>query len=144
MRLATHCLARALVLVSLFVCIFGGTTPAVGADDSELQPTGTCDQPPSFYSKAHYKIAAIRTTSPFDYLQSVRQLMRDVVATTDLHVGNDFTAKTVIEGRSKIRETLNHMADAGNLPIKVNVVSAEIENCRSDTQTPSLDVLYST
>ena len=144
MRLATHCLARALILVSLFVCIFGGTTPAVGADDSELQPTGTCDQPPSFYSKAHYKIAAIRTTSPFDYLQSVRQLMRDVLATTDLHVGNDFTAKTVIEGRSKIRETLNHMADAGNLPIKVNVVSAEIENCRSDTQTPSLDVVYST
>jgi len=144
MRLGTHCLARALVLVSLFGCVFGSTAPAAGADDSELQPTGTCDHPPSFYSKAHYKIAAIRTISPFDYLHGVRQMMSDVLASTNLHVGDDFTATSVIGGRRKIREKLNQIADAGNLPIKVNVVIAEIKKCRADTQSPSLDVVYST
>ena len=144
MRLGTHCLARALVLVSLFGCVFVGTTPAVAADDSELQPTGTCDQLPSFYSRNHYKIATIRTTSPFDYLHSVRQLMSDALASTNLHTGDNFTAKAVIEGRRKVRESLNQMADTRNLPIKVNVVSAEIENCRPDTQPPSLEVVYST
>ena len=144
MRLGTQWLARALVFVTLSGSVFVATTPVAYADDSKLQPAGTCDRPPSFYSSGHYKIAAIRTTSPFDYLHGVRQLMNDTLASTNLHVGDDFTAESVIEGRRKIREQLNQAADAGNLPIKVNVVSAEIENCRSDTQPPSLDVVYIT
>jgi hypothetical protein len=144
MRLGIHCVARALVLASLFGCVVCSTTPAVGADDPELQPTGTCDQPLSFYSKTQYKIKAIRTTSAFDYLHGVRQMMSDVLASSNLHLGDDFTTSSVIEGRRKIRERLNQLADAGNFPIKVNVVIAEIEKCRADTEPPSLDVVYNT
>jgi len=144
MRLGTQWLARALVFVTLSGSVFVATTPVAYADDSELQPAGTCDHPPSFYSSAHYKIAAIRTTSPFDYLHGVRQLMNDALGSTNLHVGDDFTAQSVIEGRRKIREQLNQAADAGNLPVKVNVVSAEIENCHADRQPHSLDVVYIT
>jgi hypothetical protein len=143
MRSGRHCLTYALLCLLLSSYVFGGPSVA-RASDSELQLTGTCDQTPSFYSSSHYKIAAIRTTSPFDYLRSVHQLMSDVLASTDLHVGDDFAASSVIEGRRKIREELNQRADAVNLPIKVSVVIAWIEKCRPDTQPPSLDVVYST
>jgi hypothetical protein len=143
MRIRTHCLVRTLVWLSLSACLLVTTMPTACADDNEIQAGGKCrDHPISFYASSHYKIAAIKPWSPFDYLHNVRQLMNEAVASANVHKGDDFTAQSVNNGRRKIREKLIQLAAAQNLPITVNVVTGEIANCRADTQPPSLDVVY--
>jgi len=133
-----------LALVLLSACAFGSVTRSSSSDAPEPQPVGSCVQRPSFYSGARYKVRAIRIVSPFDYLHTIRQLMTDALASTDVHAGDNFSADTVSKARRKIRERLMQQGKASNLPVMVNVVSASIENCRSDAQPPSLDVVFTT
>src|SRR5215467_358635 len=144
MSLGNHCRVHALIWVTFSTCVPFATMCTAHADNTKVQTMGPCVQPLSFYSRSHYKIAAIRPTSPFDYLHRVRQLMDDAIAAAGVQVGADFTAQSVTRGRRKIRERLKQEATTQNLPIMVDVVIAGIDNCQSDTQPPSLDVVYNT
>ena len=112
------------------------------ADKPQPRPSGTCDHPPEFYSGAHYKIAHVRIQSPFDYLHSVRTEMLSALSAAGVQEKADFKVNAVVQGHQKIRKRLNDDAADLNLPLTVNVVVSQIENCQPGATPPALDVVY--
>jgi hypothetical protein len=101
-----------------------------------------CDRPPGFYAEAKYRISEVTVESPFDYLSSVRDTMRDALDQAQVKKGVAYESALVIAGQRAIRNRLRQQGDELALPFTVNVVRAELRNCNSASSPPSLSVAY--
>jgi len=116
-------------------------SPVVAAA-SDSSPSGSCDHNLAFYARAHYRVGQIIIDSPFDYLHSLRTVMQEAAAAMGPKPGSDYNSGQVTAGQQEIRARLNDQAARLHLPVTVNVVTAEIRDCRADTNPQTLDVAY--
>lgn len=126
----------------VFCCILSVYALSRAAENSVPKPVGACNQPLSYYRSNHYKIAHIFIRTPFDYLHNVRDEMLDALSNASIHENDDFNTDIVTEGHGKIRDRLRAIGNSLNLPITVNVVVSQINNCNDQVTPPTLDVVY--
>ncbi len=118
------------------------TPVAAAAGDSSLLISGSCDHTPGFYAGSHYRVGQVIVNSPFDYLNSLRTVMQQAAAANGPRPGSEYNSGQVTAGQHEIRARLNDQAARLHLPVTVNVVTAEIRDCRADTDPPTLNVAY--
>jgi hypothetical protein len=133
MKTSYRCLCLWIVLVAL---------PGAGADNSTVLSTGSCDQPPGFYTNSHYKISKVVVRSPFDYLHRLSSMMEESAAAMGVKAGSEYSSALVTQGQSEIRQKLKAAAAQLQLPVTVNVVVAELQACQANTTPPTLEVAY--
>jgi hypothetical protein len=115
---------------------------AAVAGDSAASTDGSCDQNLAFYANSRYRVGQVLVNSPFDYLHSLRTVMQQAAATNGVTPGSEYSSSQVIGGQHEIRARLYDTAARLQLPVTVNVVTAEIRDCRADTSPPNLNVAY--
>src|SRR5882757_10673653 len=120
---------------SLWILMAAMPLVAAAGDSSS-----TCNQTLGFYADAHYRVGQIIVHSPFDYLGTLQTVMRQAAAASGPKPGTEFHSEQVTAGQQEIRARLNDQAARLHLPATVNVVTAEIRDCRADTNT--LNVSY--
>ncbi len=134
---------RSVFYLWLFLWTILPSTASLGADNPELQSSGSCDQAPAFYSAHSYRVGEVVILSPFDYLHGVRSEMIAALGTTHVRKNDEFKVDAVVEDRRKIKERLSQIASTYDLPFVINVVIAEIKNCHPEAKPPTVDVEYS-
>ncbi len=134
MRKAYRCFCLWLLMAaSPVVAAAGNPAPSI---------SGSCDHTLGFYADAHYRVRQITVNSPFDYLHSLQTVMRQAVAASGPKPGSEYASGQVTAGQNEIRARLNDQAARLHLPVTVNAVTAEIRDCRGDTDPPTLNVAY--
>jgi hypothetical protein len=118
------------------------TPMAAAAGDSSALISGSCDRTPGFYAGSHYRVGQIIVNAPFYYLNSLRTVMQQAAAAKGPKPGSEYNSGQVTAGQHEIRARLNDQAASLHLPVTVNVVTAEIRDCRADTDPPTLNVAY--
>jgi hypothetical protein len=134
MRKAYRCFCLWILLATIPV--------AAAAGDSSLAIPSNCDRSLGFYADSHYRVGQIVVGSPFPYLSSLQTVMQQAAAASGPKPGTEYASAQVTAGQHEIRARLNEEAARLQLPVTVNVVTAEIRDCRADTNPPSLNVAY--
>jgi hypothetical protein len=125
----------------LWLLMLATSVVAVAGDSSSLI-SGSCDRTPGFYAGSHYRVGQIVVNSPFDYLNGLRTVMEQAAAANGPRPGSEYNSGQVTAGQQVIRARLSDQAARLHLPVTVNVVTAEIRDCRADTNPPTLNVAY--
>lgn len=115
---------------------------AAVAGDSSRVISGNCDPPVGFYADSHYRVGKVIVHSPFSYVNNLQTVMQQAAAAGGPKPGTEYSSEQVTAGQHEIRARLSEEAARLQLPVTVNVVIAEIRDCRADTNPPTLDVDY--
>lgn len=125
----------------LFLCCVLPAS-ALSSTDDAVQSSGTCDQPPEFYSSNSFFVGEVLFSSPFDFSRSGKNLIANASSGAGTKKGDKLKLKTISMDVDAIKENLHKTAARFNLPIVLNIVYAQIENCRPDTSPPAVDVRF--